>query len=204
MRRAPRDPPLLEGKIVNQRACRQTRPAGRGHRRHAADGITLRLGRVCDLHGLPDQVTCPAVAGWAYGLVQQAPAQPLVGRDRGCCMGASTSPRRAGAARPVIPPGVGGRVRPSAWPAAPALMRPAVERKRLTGTAGLAGHLQEVGALRPGLSAERAGQCLWALTAPRNLGRADPAVPAGVWISWKPGWTMRWPTPCSARADQIR
>jgi AcrR family transcriptional regulator len=40
------------------------------------------------------------------------------------------------------------------------------EQQRLTGTALLARHLDELGALRPGLSVEAAGHRLWALNAP--------------------------------------
>ena len=39
-------------------------------------------------------------------------------------------------------------------------------RERLVGTARLANHLAQAGALRPGLTVERAGHRLWALTAP--------------------------------------
>ncbi len=40
-----------------------------------------------------------------------------------------------------------------------------VERERLVGTASIAAHLSALGALRPGLTVERAGHRLWALNA---------------------------------------
>lgn len=45
------------------------------------------------------------------------------------------------------------------------------QRERLVGTLGIARHLAEIGALRPGLTAERARDIIWVFFAPETINR---------------------------------